>query len=50
MTRKCINCYQYKDELLFPKRTGGGYQSYCKDCKRMLDRYYKRARREKERI
>jgi guanyl-specific ribonuclease Sa len=43
MHRKCVNCYEYKDEKLFPKRTGGGYQSYCIECKRLLDRQYRRA-------
>lgn len=46
MLRKCANCYQYKDEIEFPRRTGGGHQSYCKPCKRQLDNYYKRTRRE----
>ena len=46
MLRKCANCYQYKDESEFPKRTGGGYQSYCKPCKLALDRYYRKTRKE----
>lgn len=46
MLRKCINCFQYKDESEFPKRTGGGYQSYCKPCKRLLDRQHKKSLRE----
>lgn len=44
--RKCINCNCYKEIDKFPKRTGGGYQSYCIDCKRLLDRQYRRAIRE----
>jgi len=50
MLRKCINCYGHKDESQFPKRTGGGYQSYCIPCKRLLDREYRRSKREKEEI
>ncbi|MEG3040861.1 MAG: hypothetical protein RR891_02580 [Clostridium sp.] len=46
MVRRCANCYEYKEEVEFPKRTGGGYQSYCKPCKRFLDKQYKRSRRE----
>lgn len=48
MIRKCANCYGYKEEIEFPKRTGGGYQSYCIPCKRLLDRQYRKSRRELE--
>ena len=46
--RKCANCYGYFEDNKFPWRTGGGYQSYCKPCKRLLDRQYRRSRRELE--
>ncbi len=48
--RKCINCHSYKTVDFFYKRTGGGYQSYCKECKRVLNNYYKRTRREMARL
>lgn len=48
MIRKCANCHGYKEETEFPKRTGGGYQSYCIPCKRLLDRQYRKSRRELE--
>lgn len=50
MVRKCANCSEYKEEVDFPKRTGGGYQSYCILCKRLLDRENKKAKRELDKI
>lgn len=44
--RKCANCYGYFKDDDFPKRSGGGYQSYCKPCKRLLDKQYRASRRE----
>ena len=40
----CRRCKEEKDLSEFPARSGGGYQSYCKDCKKIVDRenYLKR--------
>lgn len=46
----CPNCYVYKPLSEFGKRICKGKnigQPYCRKCKRMLDREYVRAKREK---
>ena len=46
----CPNCYQYKCASAFGKRMKNGkniLQPYCIECKRLLDRQYRRAVREK---
>lgn len=43
----CLRCGQTLPLSLFPKRSGGGYQSYCRECKKQIDREY-RIRKKKE--
>lgn len=48
--KMCPNCYTYKSLSDFGRRTINGRnvgQPYCIPCKRMLDRAYVRAKREK---
>jgi hypothetical protein len=47
--KTCPNCYQFKGPEEFGKRMHKGkniLQPYCIPCKRLLDRQYKRAKRE----
>lgn len=34
----CLRCKEEKDISCFAPRSGGGYQSYCRDCKKIIDR------------
>lgn len=46
----CPNCFQFKNVSEFGKRMHKGkniLQPYCIKCKRLLDRQYRRAVREK---
>ena len=48
--KMCPNCYTFKPLSDFGKRMRNGRnigQGYCINCKRMIDRDYKRAKREK---
>ena len=48
--KTCPNCYTFKPLSYFGKRTSKGRdikQPYCIECKRLLDRQYKKAIREK---
>jgi len=48
--KMCPNCYNFKPLSQFGKRISGGRdikQPYCIECKRLLDRQYMRAKREK---
>ena len=48
--KMCPNCYTFKPLSDFGKRMRNGInigQGYCIKCKRMIDRDYKRAKREK---
>lgn len=48
--KMCPNCYTFKNNSEFGKRISKGVnigQSYCIPCKRMLDKMYRRAIREK---
>lgn len=47
--KTCPNCYQFKGPDEFGKRRSKGkviLQPYCIPCKRLLDRQYKRTKRE----
>ena len=47
--KMCPNCYTFKPEAEFGKRIHNGkniLQPYCIECKRLLDRQYRRAKRE----
>lgn len=47
--KTCPNCYQFKKSYEFGKRMHKGkniLQPYCIPCKRLLDRQYKKAKRE----
>lgn len=48
--KMCPNCYTYKPLSEFGTRMRKGKnigQGYCKSCKKMLDRAYVKAKREK---
>lgn len=48
--KMCPNCYTYKSLTEFGIRMKNGKnigQGYCKPCKRMLDKSYMRAKRER---
>lgn len=47
--KTCLRCGQTLPLTLFPKRSGGGYQSYCRECKKQIDREY-RLKKKKEAI
>lgn len=51
--KTCPNCYQFKGLNAFGKRMSNGkniLQPYCIPCKRLLDRQYRRAKREMMKI
>lgn len=39
--KRCRRCGEVKPLSLFPPRSGGGYQSYCRECKINIDREYR---------
>lgn len=48
--KTCPNCWTFKKPEEFGKRMKKGMnilQPYCIECKRLLDRQYRRAKREK---
>lgn len=45
-SKKCLRCGEVKALSLFPKRSGGGYQSYCRECKIQIDREYRRKKKQ----
>lgn len=48
--RKCACCNEYKDESEFPFiKKSNRYHSYCKVCKKITDRTWRRLKREQER-
>lgn len=40
-SKTCLRCGEVKALSLFPPRSGGGYQSYCRECKKTIDREYR---------
>lgn len=40
-SKTCLRCGEVKALSLFPPRSGGGYQSYCRECKKAIDREYR---------